>query len=195
MFEFLPEEIVVQILSRLPAKSVLKFSCACKLWNSIIKNPNFIPTFSSNKHHPCIFILHYDGRDLKYKYSMRFDDEDFDEYLFLQPVCNPPDEVGEVIGSSGGLVCLCYQNSRIDKLIICNPCIRKSLVIPKYSAHPFGWIRNKLMGFGFDSRTNDYKLFLAHLAIDSITNVLLYSLNSNSWKKITITSVGRNYIF
>ncbi|XP_050217357.1 F-box protein At3g07870-like [Mercurialis annua] len=190
MFDYLAEDVIFQILSRLPAKSVLKFSCVCKLWNSIIKSPNFISTFSSNRHHPYILLSHIDC-DV-YKCSMRFDDKDFDEYVSLQPLCKLPSKY-EVIGSSNGLVCLnYYESSHIYKLIIWNPCIRKSLVIPEpsYSTPFLSWSRSKLTGFGFDSRTNDYKLLLT----DSINGVAIYSLNSNSWKKITTTGkYNKNY--
>ena len=40
----LPEEIVLEILARLPAKSLLRFRCVRKTWYSNITNPNFIST-------------------------------------------------------------------------------------------------------------------------------------------------------
>ncbi|CAI9784455.1 unnamed protein product [Fraxinus pennsylvanica] len=39
---FLPEEITIEILSRLPVKSLLRFKCVCKTWFSIIQDPKFI---------------------------------------------------------------------------------------------------------------------------------------------------------
>ncbi|EEF29698.1 conserved hypothetical protein [Ricinus communis] len=39
-------------------------------------------------------------------------------------------------------------------------------------------------GFGFNSRTNDYKVLRVDQGIHSV-EVVLYSLNSNSWKKIS----------
>ncbi|KAM7488526.1 hypothetical protein LguiB_026010 [Lonicera macranthoides] len=37
----IPQEIIDDILSRLPAKSLLRFKCVCKQWCSILSNPNF----------------------------------------------------------------------------------------------------------------------------------------------------------
>ncbi|XP_050219562.1 F-box/kelch-repeat protein At3g06240-like [Mercurialis annua] len=185
MSEFLPEEIVVQILSRLPAKSVLKFSCVCKLWNCIIKNPNFISTFSSNKHNHYICLL----RSFSDQLSLHMDNEDLDEYLSL----NLPFNVGNIFiaaGCSNGLVCLYYVTAY--KFIFWNPSIRKSWLINEPICGLLGSVN--VTGFGFDSRTNDYKLLLARFSVCSIKDVVLYSLNSNSWKKITNFGGGRTII-
>lgn len=38
----LPEDVVIEILSRLPVKNLLQFKCVCKSWYAIITSPNFI---------------------------------------------------------------------------------------------------------------------------------------------------------
>ena len=47
----LPDEIVLDILSKLPVKSLLRFRCVCKPWHSSIANPNFISTHHLNLNH------------------------------------------------------------------------------------------------------------------------------------------------
>ena len=48
----LPDDIVLNILSRLPVKSLLRFRCVCKTWDSSITTPNFISThLNNNKDH------------------------------------------------------------------------------------------------------------------------------------------------
>ncbi|KAJ4839522.1 hypothetical protein Tsubulata_019024 [Turnera subulata] len=44
IFPNLPEEIIVEIFSRLPAKSLGRFRCVCKLWLSIISSAQFAKT-------------------------------------------------------------------------------------------------------------------------------------------------------
>ena len=39
---FIPQEIINNILIRLPVKSLLRFQCVCKHWKTLIKNPSFI---------------------------------------------------------------------------------------------------------------------------------------------------------
>ncbi|XP_055960642.1 F-box/kelch-repeat protein At3g06240-like [Mercurialis annua] len=167
--EYLPEEVVVQILSRLPVKSILKFRCVSKLWNFIIRTPHFISAFSSNNHH------HYSNEDL-------------DRYLSLHPPFNPPNTF-RIVGSSNGLVCLLslsqYPPIYYNQFILWNPAVRKSMLIPESTFCLLDLTSQRLFGFGFDSRTNDYKLLVARCLAHSITDVILYSLSSNSWKKIT----------
>ncbi|XP_050207871.1 F-box/kelch-repeat protein At3g06240-like [Mercurialis annua] len=91
-----------------------------------------------------------------------------------------------LVGSSNGLVCL-YRISLkhfiYNEFIIWNPSIRKSVRIPESNfCLPLSSLQ-KLFGFGFDSRTNDYKLLV--FSIHAINDAVLYSLNSNTWKKVT----------
>lgn len=38
----LPEDVIIEILSRLPVKNLLQFKCVCKSWYAIITSPNLI---------------------------------------------------------------------------------------------------------------------------------------------------------
>jgi len=37
----LPQNLIIQILLRLPVKYLIRFKCVCKLWFSLISNPHF----------------------------------------------------------------------------------------------------------------------------------------------------------
>jgi hypothetical protein len=38
---YLPHELIIQILLRLPVKSLIRFKCVCKSWFSLISDPHF----------------------------------------------------------------------------------------------------------------------------------------------------------
>ena len=42
MLDDLPEEVVIEVFTRLPAKTLLHRTCVCKSWHSLITNPSCI---------------------------------------------------------------------------------------------------------------------------------------------------------
>ncbi|XP_059624633.1 F-box/kelch-repeat protein At3g23880-like [Cornus florida] len=68
----LPHDIIVQILSRLPVKSLLQFRCVCKSWCSLISDSHFVKT-----HLSCM--------------SRTDEDDDYKHYkvIFNSPCPNP----------------------------------------------------------------------------------------------------------
>ncbi|KAM7497631.1 hypothetical protein LguiA_022045 [Lonicera macranthoides] len=57
MSEYIPPEVIVNILSWLPSRSLLRFKCVCKSWCSIISSPNFIDIHTSPTR--CFFESQY----------------------------------------------------------------------------------------------------------------------------------------
>ncbi|XP_028055553.1 F-box/kelch-repeat protein At3g23880-like [Camellia sinensis] len=45
---YLSEELVIEILSRLPVKSLMRFKCVCKTWCSLTTNPSLIAAHLNN---------------------------------------------------------------------------------------------------------------------------------------------------
>ena len=95
----------------------------------------------------------------------------------------------QLVGSANGLFCLYEEN----RCILWNPCIRKFITLPNPSvtAEFFCYL-----AFGFDSRTNDYKV--VRIAYKSDTRyegakpplVEVYSVSEGSWR---VTSGGDSY--
>ncbi|GLT54820.1 hypothetical protein SLA2020_279860 [Shorea laevis] len=46
---YLPEELVLNILSRLSPKSLFRFRCVCKTWRTLIGNPDFFTPNAFNR--------------------------------------------------------------------------------------------------------------------------------------------------
>ncbi|KAF5934157.1 hypothetical protein HYC85_030328 [Camellia sinensis] len=203
MSDFFPDEIMVEILQRLPAKSLIKFRSVSKSWCSLITNPNFINTHLTHSLTSNTYKNSYDNLPLMIvrqcvstthtrteHYKLFIDSEDsFDEYKELEfPIKSRRLHFFFAIGSVKGLFCLHEQ----DRYFLWNPSIRKSMAMPK----PTVKTSMHSHGFGFDPRTNDYKLVrIADFYPTKLpnqkptTHIEVYSLNAGSWK---MSSTGRN---
>ncbi|TYH00490.1 hypothetical protein ES288_A10G281300v1 [Gossypium darwinii] len=205
----LPEALEMEILSKLPVKSLTRFNYVCKYWCSSFQTPHFI----SKHHHNNLNLL-----------IKRYDKESF---LVKQDVYLPlfKNEVS-VCGASHGLLCL--HDSSTDKAAIWNPSTREFKILPPSSVQRPSYLPcikgyrtlNDVsfhhIAFGFDSKTDDYKVIrFVTLTFDiseegeiyrdfefpNVLQVELYSLRSDSWKEIpfpnykpTYIILGNNYI-
>ncbi|CAJ2635457.1 unnamed protein product [Trifolium pratense] len=151
---FLPSELVVDILLRLPARSLIQFRRVCKLWKTLISDPNF-----AKKH----FLMSAADPSLTHQ-RLAFCDCSYPLNSLLE---NPstrviPDRFNGfendrcfLVGSCNGFLCIYdpYQNN----MIMYNPSIGlKSKSSPKLkpSAH-WGMPYN---GFGYDHVNDKYKV-------------------------------------
>ncbi|KAI3927177.1 hypothetical protein MKW92_049040 [Papaver armeniacum] len=85
-------------------------------------------------------------------------------------------EKKEIVGSSNGLVC--YTSSKED-IIILNPFTKDYKKIP--SPERLRRDRPESYGFGYDLKTEDYKLMLYYCGNDN-SRIEFYSLKLDSWK-------------
>ncbi|RDX70087.1 F-box/kelch-repeat protein, partial [Mucuna pruriens] len=177
MCQSLPEELVREILLRLPVRSVLRFKCVCKSWFSLISDPQF-------------GISHYDLAAAP-SHRLLFRSNDFyaqsidldtplkiyyrDIAYFPLPLPSPPcvdqfyfrfQNQPEILGSCRGLVILYYKNS--NDLILWNPSIGVHKRLKNFED---GITSRFLYGFGYDGLTDDYLLILIALLRLSIDYV------------------------
>ncbi|KAK4576647.1 hypothetical protein RGQ29_027267 [Quercus rubra] len=199
----LPPEILLDIIIRLPIKSIITCTSVCKTWKSLIQNPSFISDHlrhSTTKY--LLFSLysktawqvyripHEQGRE---HYALHWDDnQDFNEYTkFYFPLLHGQERF-RVVGTCNGLICLANYIC-CDTVIIWNPCIRKfvqvSKPLPLPNIPPFRY--SVSVGFGIDSKTSDYKVarILSFRDRKSASppklEVEVYSLATAEWKTLT----------
>lgn len=172
----LPAELITEILSRVPVKSLVKFRSVSKSWLALISSPEFINThltLSTNNNKD--YTHHWLGMNFRaaknglhqYKLqgctvsSLLYESvaEEFD----LDYPCKVLHDHFSVVGSVNGLICLVIEEY---ELVLWNPSIRKYKKLPV----SIPAIRNKdfrpIYGFGYDKLHDDYKVvaFFQNLA-------------------------------
>ena len=195
MSDFLPEDLIQEILFKLPIKSLVRCTSLSRTWNSLIKSPAFISkhlqrTISSTDHQS-LFLLRLCSKEREEQYSLRLDNQDFNEHMQLHFPFESLKSYFHVIGSCNGLICLAKViRRRPVSFIFWNPLIQKYVNIePRILGHLYSFV-----GFGYDSRANDYKLIRmvnfqkSKFLSEKFPEMELYSLNEGSWRSIPQTA-------
>ncbi|KAK3019064.1 hypothetical protein RJ639_004351 [Escallonia herrerae] len=220
MSDYIPHELLVDILVRLPVKSFVRCTSVCKSWHSLLTSRSFIAkhlnrslspsSTSANKHLVIVRSCYKDDDDnddgyyseesCKEKFSVHHDDT-FGEYSELHYTI--PNKFLTIIGCIDGLVCLSDDiNGYRDEMFLWNPSIRKVLPLHPlrvtFSARFSGfWEFRHTVGFGFDPLTSDYKVvrvvYRGSLQDSPPPEVDIYSLNRHGWRDIT-SRVGLRFV-
>ncbi|XBH69857.1 hypothetical protein VPH35_097648 [Triticum aestivum] len=151
----MPDELVLEILLRLPVRSLLKFKCACKYWHGTISGPSFIRmhlerSVSSQQRQSCYLItphlLDHASNDLwpkTFSNNIRF-------YRWQHESCQ----------ASASLVYARNFQIRVGLQYVVNPATRDLLTLPespRRMLEPSSFYRGNV-GFGRDPCTNKYKV-------------------------------------
>ncbi|XP_060215770.1 F-box/kelch-repeat protein At3g23880-like [Lycium barbarum] len=188
----LPREIIMEILLKLPPKSLLKFMCVSKLWLQLISSPEFVKThlklIANDKECICHrVILQESGDNFKVCClpSLFYKEQRIELFDMGSPMGNPTIYTW-IVGSVNGLICL---YSKIEEPVLWNPTIRKSKKLPTFGAN----LRKDCSyyckyGFGYDESRDDYKVVVIQCisedggSYDTVVNI--YSLKTDSWRTI-----------
>ncbi|XP_065847614.1 F-box/kelch-repeat protein At3g23880-like [Euphorbia lathyris] len=191
------EEILIEILLRLPLKSLLKFKTVCKSWRSIINSPKFIKEhlnhahathYNQHKDFLGLLIPSWDASSRCVMYKEMSDDivhaKQFD-FPYQLPA-SPHERIPvRVCNFCNGLICF---NMFGRGILLWNPSFPLEYKIIRNSQLDIGFT---LMGY--DSSTDDYKI----VSIPSYSSnerfarrcffVEVFSLKSSSWRKKEIS--------
>ncbi|XP_060171333.1 F-box/kelch-repeat protein At3g23880-like [Lycium barbarum] len=179
----LPDELIIEILLRLPVKSLLQFKCVSKFWLALISSPEFVKThlsISANNdegypHHRLMLKLSYPRYNLMdcSVSSLLYDSVAARAVDLDYPMIDPRGhEFICVLGSVNGL--FCFSIPIPGDFIIWNPSIRKFKKLPNPKRECC-----YMYGFGYDELHEDYKV----VSVCSSNEVNIYGLNSDSWRR------------
>lgn len=193
ILDYLPQEVLTDIFTRVPIKSLLLCTLVCKSWHTFVTDPSFViahlnrpRTLSHNNAHDLILLRNYSEQRKEEVYSLRFDDESFREYQKIEfPFKSAANDFYRIVGCCNGVVCITDDQFRYaHDTVLWNPSIRKSVTLPKprISEGKF----EHVMGFGFDRKTNDYKVVrIVYLESRKRPEIDVYRLSSGSWEDIS----------
>lgn len=204
----LPEELIIEILLRLPVKSLLKFRCVSKSWLFLISSYRFAKSHLKISTKNNVYIhdkLVFGARTLPmdlYTCSLHSLIEGFNITDCIYPATHdillydrvqfdcPLAEVDDVIwlvGSCNGLVCVCLSSSNI---ILWNPTTKKSTMLPESGTYLGGFEYSSItFAFGYDELHDDYKVVeffgVEHQEGVYETQLKVYSRRTNTWKTLS----------
>ncbi|GFZ19006.1 hypothetical protein Acr_27g0007450 [Actinidia rufa] len=178
--EKLPEELLMEILSRLPVKHLLRFRSVSKYWFPLIQNPSFISlnhNRAQNNH--CLLVkrlLHGGG------------------VLSLAPNEDPINDLDisfmgdiralQLLGPCNGVICLTRHGFH-SAIVLCNPSMREFRVVPQPPSYEEYMNTG---GYGFDCVTNGYKVVRFGITNPYEQYVEIYDLSTDSWREVDIVA-------
>nr|AMY98980.1 SFB17 protein [Prunus tenella] len=191
------KEILIDILVRLPAKSLVRFLCTCKSWSDLIGSLSFVSTHlhrNVTKHdHVYLLCLHYsifelqaDPDDPHVKQEFQWSlvsNQTFEECSKLSHPLGITDHY-VMYGSSNGLICISDEILNFDSPVyIWNPSVRKLRTTPISTNININFSHVALQ-FGFHPGVNDCKAVRMMRTNKNTLAVEVYSLKTDSWKMI-----------
>ncbi|XP_061998812.1 F-box/kelch-repeat protein At3g23880-like [Rosa rugosa] len=188
--KYIPEDIIVDILSRLPVKSLIRFRCVSKRWRSIVSDPQLaklqFQVASEKKTQSRRLVFYRNDSDIE-----SLDLETPWSSSSIRKLTGPfehRDRIShiEVLGSCNGLVCVATPRS-VTPLYIWNPSTGFSLKLPGFSNNETNCSQISYCGFGYVLATDDYKVLVAAYSWDNEAETLevkIFSTRSGLWKRI-----------
>ncbi|KAL3515944.1 hypothetical protein ACH5RR_022846 [Cinchona calisaya] len=192
--QILPVDVVFEILSRLPVKTLIRFTLVCKSWSSLIRNPEFLAarqryTGLSRCNEKRLF-LYIKGNS----YALISDEHAHEQLTGTFPAglfCS------EILGRScNGLVCLkMTYNKAKTGIFLWNPLIQKFKALDTF---PYMYTYDDddcfLYGLGYHEPCKDHRVVRVSFTEKSKKNkVDIYSMSTDSWRTVEGARVPRRF--
>ncbi|XP_058083401.1 F-box protein At3g07870-like [Magnolia sinica] len=184
--QHLPTDIIINILSRLPVKTLSRLRCVSPLWRTLISTPHFLSThhdraaeqpsslFSTRGQYQRdgSFIIHISSVDHKGTVQKTF--------------TKKVSSVVHSLQSYASLACLIGTGH----IYICNPSTEEFITLPQASRGAFHGMDG--VGFGYSSSAKQYKVvhlfysYSGHEIADDQVECEVFTLGceESSWKRI-----------
>lgn len=187
------EDTVIEILSKLPVKSLLRFKCVCKFWHELFGSPGFISKHRENKHNTRLVVRYLaDDEDDPHEEPLcicLFHDETLADVSLREDILPLlPREACPMGPFEWGFFC-CISDTK-QEIGLWNFATRDYKILPKIKPDSFWTIYG--VGLGMDQKSNCSKLVCAMaiaeydhndvLKSSDSNQVAIYSFDTNSWR-------------
>lgn len=190
----LPLDVLVQILARLPLKSVFAARCVCRAFLTLTSsNPHFVALHCSN----AAQVIAFQFSSESHRRMLALIEPELDitpgsaGYLLWKPVFHIPNvEENELrlVNSCNGLLYLARSGNSVEyqACFVCNPVTNEYLVISDLGEFPSS------MWLGYSRGSNQYKILKILSSRDDYgrAQVLVVGVGTSSWRDIEVPPLG-----
>ncbi|XP_061341819.1 F-box/kelch-repeat protein At3g23880-like [Gastrolobium bilobum] len=181
----LPDELIVEILLRLPVRSLLRFKCVCKSWLTFISDPQFAKSqFDlATPTHRLFLEPAYPPLVVPIDTEASLHDDSAIVHLTVPHTLFPSlhSYYLQIYGSCRGFILLRYVN--YDNIFLWNPSTGAQKLLPYPHQLVPRYREEFLYGFGYDSSTDDYLIVIWVWHTDWKSDIHFFSFKTNSWNK------------
>ncbi|KAI3976833.1 hypothetical protein MKX01_008691 [Papaver californicum] len=126
IWAMLPEDLLNEILARVPPFMIFRLRSVCKRWNSILQDNSFLKLYSQlPSHGPCLLTFSKNPQTLQCSiFSLPL------KTWYKIPFTFLPQWAFWLVGSSGGLVCFSGSDGVTFKTLVCNPLTQAWRALP-----------------------------------------------------------------
>jgi hypothetical protein len=206
---FFPDDLLTEVLSLLPVKSLLRFKCVSKFWNTLISDPSFVNLHlkKSKTQNPHLTLFTNHIKHIPGESPHGSDDEHDEDFTIVPyPIChllNKPlftlsfdpyyclnnEGCSYLVGFCNGLICLdgesltdAYQEYWLRLWNPSTRTISEELGYFRYFSVKHEFFR---FTFGCDTSTGTYKVVASCYIRDQLTSkVRVLSFGDNVWRNI-----------
>ncbi|XP_071712454.1 F-box protein At3g07870-like [Rutidosis leptorrhynchoides] len=190
----LSDNHIIDILLRLPVKTIVCCKCVCRDWLNIITDSYFINLHLSNSPE-CFMVLDKDYEEPITKPTslklVEIHEEHGHNHLHHDPIMSLDLNLAPVFqnvrlsaeGSVNGLICFSSSDRTIKKTYICNPITREYMILPK----SINDTRDGIYGFGVSLLTSEYKVIRLYYKLIIMNGPCqlyaeIYTLGTGQWR-------------
>lgn len=182
----LPLDVCIDILVRLPVRSLARFRCVSRSFRSLIDGQDFVNRYVNHSietdSNLRLFLSVENSKWKRRFFSLSFDPYALDNFSEIDLPLMKNCKFDYIIGSCNGLLAL--EDSRRNIMLVLNPLTKRYRVLPKFY-RDLSRVRS-VVGFGFDVGSSDFKLVQIPAFSKPVnhTDVAVFSLRLNSWRRI-----------